>query len=564
MIARGIERAARAALGSWRGLSLDARLVFAVGVFNWLLLFANHTTVADTRDLPLWRLFPQGWDAVFLIACGVGAVLYALRDLRSGSAFTTRQRALHLGAIVASFVVAPTIASIVLRETGRAYTYIHDGALMVEWAARKLLSGQNPYVADYLDTPLVNWPMVNNPALYHLTYFPSLFLITVPFVWVFDHFSITWDERYLYLPAFIATLAILPLLVKRPEHRLALVALVALNPQLFPFVVEGRNDFFVLAFLFAGIALLQREHRSLGSLAIAAAAAAKLHALFFLPFLAVWLVATRKPKSIRDAIAALRPLVPASVLLAVTFVPFLVNDFAAFYDDVVRYNAGGAAWTYPISGMGFSALLLWLGIIEYRQADFPFAAIEIAVAVPVALWWFRRIWRDPTIANLLTGYAITLLAFLFFGRYFQGNYLGYILAVATPVPFLLREAHARVRVRRRRERRVLVAPPVPAEPAPVLVAPQTQPEAIAEPTPALESSLTSSRERLAGLRGLAEGSAASGDRRLRWRPHRTPDAHARCRTPRSQRRRDAGRRDVRPAADRGPRARRAAIGAVGY
>ena len=180
------------------------------------------------------------------------------------------------------------------------------------------------------------------------------------------------------------------------------------------------------------------------------------------------------------------PLVPASVLLAVTFVPFLVNDFAAFYDDVVRYNAGGAAWTYPISGMGFSALLLWLGIIEYRQADFPFAAIEIAVAVPVALWWFRRIWRDPTIANLLTGYAITLLAFLFFGRYFQGNYLGYILAVATPVPFLLREAHASVRVRRRRERRVLVAPPVPAEPAPFLVAPQTQPEAIAEPTPALE------------------------------------------------------------------------------
>src|SRR5213593_2972153 len=130
---------------------------------------------------------------------------------------------------------------------------------MVEWAARKLLSGQNPYVADYLDTPLVNWPMVNNPALYHLTYFPSLFLITVPFVWVFDHFSITWDERYLYLPAFIATLAILPLLVKRPEHRLALVALVALNPQLFPFVVEGRNDFFVLAFLFAPIARIARD-----------------------------------------------------------------------------------------------------------------------------------------------------------------------------------------------------------------------------------------------------------------------------------------------------------------
>jgi uncharacterized membrane protein len=113
-------------------------------------------------------------------------------------------------------------------------------------------------------------PMVNNPALYHLTYFPFLFLITVPFVWAFDHLGIFWDQRYLYLPAFVATLAILPLLVKRTDHRIALVALVGLNPQLFPFVIEGRNDFFVLFFLFAGIALLQRERRSWASLAIVA------------------------------------------------------------------------------------------------------------------------------------------------------------------------------------------------------------------------------------------------------------------------------------------------------
>jgi hypothetical protein len=360
-----------------------------------------------------------------------------------------RQRAVHLGALVAAFVVAPTIASLILRETGKPYTYIHDGALMVEYAARKLLSGQNPYVADYLDTPLFYWPMVNNPALYHLTYFPFLFLITAPFVWLFDAVGLFWDERFLYLPAFIATLAVVPMLVKRPEHRLGLVALVALNPQMFPFVVEGRNDFFVLLFLFAGLVLLQRERRALGSLAIAAGAAAKLHAVLILPFVVVWLLATRRPRTFGDALRALAPLIPAALFLAVTFVPFLVNDWAAFYDDVVRYNAGGAAWTYPISGMGFSALLLAVGIIEYRQADFPFAAIEIAIATPVAIWWLRKLWRDPTLATLLTGYALTLLAFLFFGRYFQGNYLGYILAIATPVPFLLREARQPTRVRRR-------------------------------------------------------------------------------------------------------------------
>ncbi len=304
--------------------------------------------------------------------------------------------------------------------------------------------------------------MVNNPALYHLTYFPFLFLITTPFVWAFDHLGIFWDQRYLYLPAFVATLFVVPLLVKRIEHRIALVALVGLNPQLFPFVIEGRNDFFVLLFLFAGIALLQRERRAWGSLAIAAAAAAKLHALFLLPFVVVYLVATRKPKTLGEAVRALAPTIPAVVFLAVTVVPFLVNDWGAFYDDVVRYNAGGAAWTYPISGMGFSALLLWLGAIPYRQADFPFAPIEIAVATPIALYTLRRLWQRPTIALMLGGYGLTLLAFLFFGRYFQGNYVGYILAVASAIPFLVREARP-VKARRRRRvtipERTIVAPP---------------------------------------------------------------------------------------------------------
>jgi len=273
-----------------------------------------------------------------------------------------------------------------------------------------------------------------------------------------------------YLPAFVATLAIVPSLVKRTDHRLALVALVGLNPQLFPFVIEGRNDFFVLLFLFAGVALLQRDRRAWGSLAIAAAAAAKLHALFLLPFLAVYLVATRKPKTVGAALRALAPTIPAAVFLAITFAPFLVNDWNAFYDDVVRYNAGGAAWTYPISGMGFSALLLALGVIQYRQADFPFAAIEIAVATPIALYTLYQLWRTPTIARMLAGYALTLLAFLFFGRYFQGNYLGYILAVAAPVPFLIREARP-ARARRHRRGTAPDRPPRPSAPlgAPVAI-----------------------------------------------------------------------------------------------
>jgi len=209
----------------------------------------------------------------------------------------------------------------------------------------------------------------------------------------------------------------------------------------------------------------------MSSLAFAAAGAAKLHALIFLPFVAVYLIATKRPRNLREAVAALVPTWPAALFLLATFVPFLVNNFGAFYDDVVSYNAGGAAWTYPISGMGFSAILLALGLIPYRQADFPFAAIEIAVAAPIAAWWFIRLWQRPTIATLLAGYALTLLAFLFFGRYFQGNYLGFIAAIFTPVPFLAAtRAPKRVPRRVRRSPR-LVGPLVPGQAAAVVTAP---------------------------------------------------------------------------------------------
>jgi hypothetical protein len=429
------------ALRPWAALSLDAKVVGAIATLNWLLLFERHTVVQITGSGPLWQLFPGLWGAAWLLACGLLALAYPLRDHALGARFITRDRVIHLAGILFLFVVLPTIAAIVLRATGKPYTFVHDGVLMIEDAARKLLQGQNPYVADYLDTSLFYWPMINNPALYHLTYFPLPFLVTVPFVGAFDRAGLFWDERFLYLPAFLATIAVLPALVPdRPgatAMRLSLVALVGLNPLLFPFVVEGKNDIVVLCFVFIGLALLHRERWTLGTLAVAIAAASKLHAVVLLPFVAVY-VLRRTGVSSRGE--ALRTLVrhgwPSALLLAVTFGPFLVNDLRAFYDDVVLYNAGGAAWSYPISGMGFAAFLRTLGIIEYSQQDFPFWILQATAAVPLGAIALHALWRRPLLHTLVTGYAVTLLAFLFFARYFHGNYLGFITAVATPALFL--------------------------------------------------------------------------------------------------------------------------------
>ena len=436
MIARVIERQVLRGLAFWRALSLDGRVVGLLGVGNGILLLFNHTTVQASRDDVLWRLFPGAAGPLWLALCGALALAYPLRD-REGAHFTPRQRWVHLGAIVLAFVVLPTIVSIVLRQTGKPYTYVHDGAIIVEEAARKLLAGQNPYSADYLDTPLAFWPMVNNPALYHFTYFPDLFLVTAPFTAAFDRLGLFWDQRYLYLPAYLATCTLAPLLTRGSDKRLALAAAIALNPQLFPFVVEGRNDFFVLAFVFGGLVLLQRQHLVRSLLLFAVAAGAKLHAALLLPFVVVYLVARRRPATVREAWSAVwRPGWPAGLLLLGVFGPFVANDFASFWDDVVRYNAGGAAWSYPVAGMGFSAILLSLGLIPSRQSEFPFVIFELGAAIPIGLVVAWRLWREPTIGRMLLGHASALLAFLFFARYFHGNYAGYVAALATPVPFL--------------------------------------------------------------------------------------------------------------------------------
>ena len=465
---------------AWAALSLDAKVVAAVAFGNWLLLFANHTVIQVTRDAPLWQLFPGPWGAAWLLACGLIALAYPLRDHRLGSGFTVRARVAHLAAIVALFVVIPTIAAIVLRETGKPYTYVHDGAIMVEEAARKLLAGQDPYVADYLDTPLFYWPMINNPALYHLTYFPALYLVTLPFIAVFDRLHVFFDERYLYLPAYVATLAVVPLLVpsladrtRTAAYRLSLGAIVALDPQLFPFVVEGRNDFFVLLFLFAGIALLQRGRRTLAVLAIAVAAASKLHAGVLLPFLIAYLVWSEGGTPRQAARRLARAGWAGALLMALAFAPFLIGNFGAFWDDIVAYNAGGAAWSYPISGMGFSAILRTVGVISYPQQDFPFWVFQLGAAVPLGIASLRLLRRDPSIPTMLGGYAVTLLAFLFFGRYFQGNYLGFIVAVAAPVPFMRPELAPALAALLRRERTVTAAAPVGAVMAPVTITSET-------------------------------------------------------------------------------------------
>jgi hypothetical protein len=97
--------------------------------------------------------------------------------------------------------------------------------------------------------------------------------------------------------------------------------------------------------------------------------------------------------------------------------------------------------------MGFSALLRAVGAISFPQQDFPFWAFQLVAGGAIAAASLRWLRREPRVPTILAAYAATLLGFLFFGRYFQGNYLGFIVSVAAPVAFLRPDLAAAVAAR---------------------------------------------------------------------------------------------------------------------
>ena len=79
-----------------------------------------------------------------------------------------------------------------------------------------MLQGRNPYVENYLSTPMAEWGINEfRTALYHYPYLPWTFLSSAPFR-VLSRAAIGWyDQRFVYLLLFALTLLLLPGLARR-------------------------------------------------------------------------------------------------------------------------------------------------------------------------------------------------------------------------------------------------------------------------------------------------------------------------------------------------------------
>lgn len=346
--------------------------------------------------------------------------------------------------IVSLTVIAPTINWIAARHFASPSNYAHDGGVVqTEEAVKFLLKGENPYSVTYEKTPVMDsvnpviWERHGvkvNPIIHHFPYPPMAFVSALPFLAVSEAFIGWYDQRFLYLALFTATLLLIYKIPEEQSAKLSAIIAISLNPFFVPGVKEGMNDILLLFWVALMLFFLQRGKTVSASLALSLACGSKQMAWVMAPFFFVYLYCGKRSLG-KEAMAFI-----AAVI--VVFLPFLVWDAHAFIEDILSFHAGTTQHPYPLrgeTGYGFANLVLHLGMVKNTASYFPFTIFQMLLTLPLMGLSLYQQTRENSLDRMLAGYTVTLFVFLFFGRYFAANYIGFVVSMLT-VSFFIKPA----------------------------------------------------------------------------------------------------------------------------
>ena len=306
-----------------------------------------------------------------------------------------------------------------------------------------LLQGRNPYVEDYLKTPMAEWGIGEfRTALYHYPYLPWTFLFSAPFKLLSERVLGWYDQRFVYLLLFAVLLLLAPGLTRRRDAKLLLVMLIGLNPLMGSDLIYGQNDSFVLAWLGISLWLWGRGQRAgaargwvwAAAAVFGLACASKPTVWFLAPFYLLLLAGGAPGRSLAASgrlaeTGRRRGLAGRALAVLVIVGPYFLWNPAAMIDDVWAWANGTSATVYQIWGWGASNLLLATGRVANRFVYWPFWIPQLLLSLPLLLALLWRQVRSNTLDRALWGYALFLSVFFFFSRFMNENYLGYILAL---------------------------------------------------------------------------------------------------------------------------------------
>jgi len=302
----------------------------------------------------------------------------------------------------------------------------HDGAVQSEIAAEMVLEGKNPYQEDFSQTRMSsfisNFSKANNLqppqnlAWQHYAYPPLTFLTLVPIAAFHKVSGFPLDLRFFSSFLFLVLVALFARLGRSWEEKMAIVAALVAIPGMTLYLVAGFNDVeFVVTVLLAGLAW-QKKHSALTALALAAACGFKQLAW---PIALLWLVMSWKlPARERK-----RAWLVFAFSSALWFLPYILWDPMAIYQDIIQYVSGSLYGAYAISGLTIMQFLYRLmpGLDPYTLG--PFWIGQSIVGLIVFSLAIPRLWRRPTATHWLAWSTILLLSVAMVSRFHNDNYL---------------------------------------------------------------------------------------------------------------------------------------------
>lgn len=375
-----------------------------------------------------YRLSPGNTPFFLFGLIFAGLAFYILLDilnLKEKTKFLLKTILLIL--LIVGSIGTASYSEIIVRHQSSPTYNIHDIILQQEAAIRFLLHGKNPYAVTYFGTPMEKWHYSDaevNPALYHFVMQPFYLIFAIPFYFVSTRTIGFFDGRMPLIFLFSSLLALAWFLVKEKQRKLEFVILLAFNPATLGYFIEGRDDIFMFAFLFAALFLLYKKRYSWGGVLMALSFVIKQSVWPIFPFYFACLYF--KNRSFKKTI---QQLLPFAVVFLAFVLPFIFWNAKAFFDSTIFYLSGNTAHSYPISGYGFGMILNQMGIIKDVHTYFPFLILQVFVGVPVVVAFILWQKRENNISRLILSYGIFLFVFWYFSRYFNNSHLGYLSMV---------------------------------------------------------------------------------------------------------------------------------------
>lgn len=308
---------------------------------------------------------------------------------------------------------------------------VHDGVIQMELATDYFLQGKNPYSENYFDTAFSRWHNNFSPnkeiiptPIYHYPYPPFSFIFSAPFYFIGKQIGF-YDERILFLILFLlSSLLVFKIPQEKNKKLLALIFFV-FNPMLILSLMYGSNNILTIFWMILLFYFIKLDKLLISSIVLGLAIGIKQSVWFLIPFYFFYIYLKEKKKLAKT----LKLVWPVIIIPIILFTPFIIWDYESFIDDILLFPTGASETSFPIQGIGISAILLQFNIINSPSDSFPSWIFHLFFSLPILFYLLKKQIKNNTPESMYFYYLIFLFVFWFFSRYFHSDHLFYILTM---------------------------------------------------------------------------------------------------------------------------------------